>query len=109
MNHYYQNHTFFCTHLRTNAKPSCGKQGGEWAKVYLKKRLQAEGLWGKGASRVSTSGCLGRCEMGPCLVIYPEGVWYTYQTEADLDEIVEQHFKKGELVDRLIIPFRDGL
>ena len=101
MNHYYQNHTFFCTHLRTNAKPSCGKQGGEWAKVYLKKRLQAEGLWGKGASRVSTSGCLGRCEMGPCLVIYPEGVWYQVKNLVDAKEIIEKHLVSQEVFSML--------
>ena len=35
------------------------------------------------------------------LVIYPEGVWYQYQTEADIDEIIESHLQNGKIVERL--------
>jgi (2Fe-2S) ferredoxin len=37
------------------------------------------------------------------MVIYPEGVWYTYYTNADVDEIIERHLKKGERVERLLL------
>jgi (2Fe-2S) ferredoxin len=46
---------------------------------------------------------LGRCEEGPVLVVYPEGIWYTYVDESDLDEIIEEHLKKGRIVERLKI------
>ncbi len=35
------------------------------------------------------------------MVIYPEGVWYTYQNEADIDEILEKHILQGQIVERL--------
>ncbi len=42
--------------------------------------------------------------MGPCIVIYPEGVWYTYTTMADIDEIIDSHLIAGNRVTRLLIP-----
>tara|TARA_B100000953_G_scaffold196436_1_gene161875 strand:+ start:61 stop:1251 length:1191 start_codon:yes stop_codon:yes gene_type:complete len=53
--------------------------------------------------RINKSGCLERCELGPTMVIYPEGVWYTYSSEADIDEILARHVLGGELVDRLLL------
>jgi (2Fe-2S) ferredoxin len=35
------------------------------------------------------------------LVVYPDGVWYTYLDEGDLDEIIDRHLGKGEVVERL--------
>ena len=40
---------------------------------------------------------------GPCVVVYPEGTWYTYVDEHDIDEIVESHLKNGRVVERLKI------
>jgi (2Fe-2S) ferredoxin len=45
--------------------------------------------------RVNTAGCLDRCELGPCLVIYPEGIWYKIETNADVDAVLEQHVRDG--------------
>lgn len=53
--------------------------------------------------RVNAAGCLDRCELGPTLVIYPEGVWYRYETEADVREILDTHVKGGGRVKRLIL------
>ena len=53
--------------------------------------------------RINQSGCLDRCELGPTMVIYPEGVWYHCRSEADVDEILERHLQNGERVDRLIL------
>jgi len=38
--------------------------------------------------RVNAAGCLDRCELGPCVVIYPEGVWYSVQNKADIDDVL---------------------
>ena len=46
---------------------------------------------------------MDRCEDGPVLVVYPEGVWYTYVDESDLDEIILSHLKNGCVVERLKI------
>ena len=53
--------------------------------------------------RISSAGCLGRCGEGPVIVVYPEGVWYRYQTIADIDEVLDEHVIKGHIVDRLKI------
>ena len=47
---------------------------------------------------------MGRCDEGPVIVVYPEGVWYTYVDEEDLDEIIEEHLLKGNVVKRLKLP-----
>ena len=53
--------------------------------------------------RVNQAGCLDRCEEGPVCVIYPEGTWYTYVDESDIDEIIESHLLNGVPVERLKI------
>jgi (2Fe-2S) ferredoxin len=60
-------------------------------------------LHGPGKIRVSKSGCLGRCAEGPCIVIYPEGLWYTYSSFADIDEIIENYLLNGKMVEHLVI------
>ena len=42
-------------------------------------------------------------DFGPVIVIYPEGTWYTYLDEEDIDEIIQSHLIKGVLVERLRI------
>ena len=61
------------------------------------------GLAGEGKVRINSSGCLDRCELGPALVIYPEGTWYTYIDEEDIDEIIDNHLVEGRVVERLLI------
>lgn len=61
-------------------------------------------MHGPGKVRVSKSGCLGRCAIGPCIVIYPEAVWYTYASLEDLDEIIASHLIAGQTVERLLLP-----
>jgi (2Fe-2S) ferredoxin len=53
--------------------------------------------------RVNASQCLDRCELGPTMVIYPEGVWYNYKTIEDVDEILETHVQGDKIVERLIL------
>jgi (2Fe-2S) ferredoxin len=45
-----------------------------------------------------------RCAGGPVMVIYPEAVWYTYVDHSDIDEIIESHLIKGQVVERLRLP-----
>ena len=51
--------------------------------------------------KVSTSGCMGPCQMGPNLVVFPEGVLYSTVRPADVDEIVREHLINGRQVTRL--------
>lgn len=48
------------------------------------------------------TGCHGMCEMGPIVVIYPEGAFYCRVTAEDVPEIVEEHLYKGRIVERLL-------
>jgi (2Fe-2S) ferredoxin len=88
---HYAQHIFVCTNQKVPGKTCCANTGGDAYFKYLKKALKAKDLSGTGQVRVSQSGCLGRCKLGPCLVIYPEGVWYTYASTDDLDAIIQTH------------------
>jgi (2Fe-2S) ferredoxin len=70
---------------------------------YAKARIKELGLAGKGNVRVNQAGCMDRCEEGPVLVVYPQGVWYTYVDKDDVDEIIEEHLVNGRIVERLRI------
>ncbi|HOE43625.1 MAG TPA: (2Fe-2S) ferredoxin domain-containing protein, partial [Rhodoferax sp.] len=73
-----------------------------------KSLVKAAGLAGPGEVRVNKAGCLDRCTAGPVAVVYPEGVWYSYVDDADIDEIVESHLKNGHVVQRLLTPTHLG-
>jgi (2Fe-2S) ferredoxin len=67
----------------------------------MKARAKELGLEPK--IRINSAGCLERCELGPAMVIYPEGIWYTYQTKEDIDEILQTHVVGGGRVERLML------
>jgi (2Fe-2S) ferredoxin len=100
---YYQKHIFFCTNQRDNGKTCCQDFHASEMREYAQQRLKELGLTGAGHFRANKSGCLDRCELGPVLVVYPEGVWYTYDTKKDIDEIIEEHLLRGRIVQRLLI------
>ncbi len=97
---YYQRHIFFCTNYRDN-DTCCENHGAAQMHKYAKQRTKELRLAGAGKVRVNSAGCLGRCQEGPVLVIYPEGIWYTYQNQEDVDEIIEEHLLQGRIVQRL--------
>jgi (2Fe-2S) ferredoxin len=96
---------FFCINDRgpESDRPSCNLCGSAEIREYAKKRVKDLGLAGEGKIRINQAGCLDRCEEGPVCVIYPEGTWYTYVDETDIDEIIESHLQKGIPVERLKI------
>jgi (2Fe-2S) ferredoxin len=57
----------------------------------------------KGGMRVNKAGCLDRCTEGPVLVIYPDNIWYKYESEEDIDEIIASHVVNNKIVQRLKI------
>ena len=101
---YYQRHIFFCLNDRTNGEDSCAHHGAQEAFDRCKALVKSQGLAGVGKVRVNKAGCLDRCSGGPIAVVYPEGTWYTYIDESDIDEIVESHLKNGQVVERLVTP-----
>jgi len=53
---------------------------------------------------VNKAGCLDRCAGAPVAVVYPEGVWYSFVDNSDIDEIVQSHLRDGRVVERLLLP-----
>jgi (2Fe-2S) ferredoxin len=99
---FYETHVFCCVNQRPAGHPRscCADRGSKDLHGYMKARAKELGIKN---IRVNQSGCLERCELGPSMVIYPEGVWYTYRTEADIDEILSCHVKQGLIVERLLL------
>ena len=100
---YYERHVFFCCNQREAGEQCCNNNGSQKMRDYAKDRVKQLKLSGPGKVRINQAGCLDRCEEGPCAVVYPEAVWYTYVDRADIDEIIEEHLKGGRVVDRLRI------
>ncbi len=64
-----------------------------------------EGLVARGLDEevlVVSTGCHGMCEMGPIVVVYPEGTFYCRVTPDDVSELIEEHLYKGRVVERLL-------
>ena len=99
---FYERHVFCCTNERMAGHPRgcCKSRGSEKLRDYMKARAKELGF---AKVRINSAGCLDRCELGPTMVIYPEGVWYTYKSREDVDEILETHLKHGGRVERLML------
>lgn len=99
---YYRIHVFACTNRRPDGHPrgSCAARGSESLRDYMKARAKELGLTDV---RINSAGCLDRCELGPVVVIYPEGVWYAPRTSEDIDEILATHVMRGDRVARLLL------
>ena len=100
---YYEMHVFMCCNRRPDGhkRGSCAAKGSEKLRDYMKAHAQELGLR---RVRVNMAGCLDRCELGPSLVIYPEGVWYKIESTADVNAVLERHLCQGERVPELMMP-----
>ena len=107
---YYRRHVFCCVNTRAPGHPRgcCSAKDSVKLRAHMKARAKQRGL---SDVRINASQCLDRCEFGPTMVIYPEGVWYAVKTVADVDEIIETHLVGGGRVERLMLlpdqPFPD--
>ena len=99
---FYSCHVFVCTNERPAGHPRgcCKAKGSEKLRDYMKARAKELGLKDV---RINTAGCLDRCELGPTMVIYPEGIWYRPTSKADIDEILQTHMIDGGRVARLML------
>ncbi len=97
---FYRTHVFCCVNVRPpgHERGCCSDKGADELRDYMKKRAKELGLK---RVRINKSGCLDRCELGPTLVIYPEGVWYRCATKADIDEVLQRHLVEGGRATRL--------
>ncbi len=94
------------SHVLICGGTGCTSSGS--AKVYAKfeSELKANGL--ENEIKLVQTGCFGLCALGPVVIVYPEGTFYSRVTDEDVAEIVSEHLLKGRPVSRLVYDETDG-
>ena len=87
-------------HVLICAGTGCTSSKSEQIAEEMEKQLKAKGL--EKEVKIVKTGCFGLCALGPIMVVYPEGAFYSRVTVEDVEEIVEEHLLKGRIVKRLI-------
>lgn len=96
----FRHHVFVCTQPKPEGVTSCPASGGMAVLGALYGELGKQGL--SDDVQVSSCGCLGLCDEGPVMIVYPEGVWYHKVQAADVPDIVASHLRSGQLLSRLV-------
>ena len=99
-----EKHVFVCSQTRPDGHPRgcCAHKGGSDLLQAFWKELQKRNLFDR--ISVTYSGCLGPCDGGPNVVVYPEGVMYSQVTKDDVAAIFDEHLLGGQPVERLRCP-----
>lgn len=99
---YYRAHVFCCIEERPENHPlgSCHRAGAMAGLEHLHSRVKELELEGV---RINNSGCLGRCDHGPAIVVYPEGIWYRCENSRDAERILQEHILGGKPVKSLML------
>ena len=92
-------------HILVCGGTGCHSSDGDEIHDLLEKAVKEKGL--EEDVKVIFTGCFGLCESGPNVVVYPEGVFYSHVELSDIDEIVEEHIIKGNIVKRRL--FKESL
>ena len=90
----YRSHVLVC------GGTGCTSSGSKAIIEKLEQELKAQGL--EKEVQVVRTGCFGLCALGPVMIIYPEGTFYSMVKEEDVAEIVSEHLLKGRIVTRLV-------
>jgi (2Fe-2S) ferredoxin len=100
-------HLFVCVHERPEGDPrgSCSLRGGRDVLSALRGEIFDQELSGKVKATGTT--CLGYCEQGVTVVMYPDKTWYCKVTKDDAIDLIEEHAMDGQVVERLKIPEAD--
>ncbi|MBE6569477.1 MAG: NADH-quinone oxidoreductase subunit NuoF [Ruminococcaceae bacterium] len=93
------------SHVLICGGTGCTSSGSAALASKLAEELKAKGL--EEEIKIVMTGCFGLCALGPIMIVYPEGTFYSMVTEDDIPEIVEEHLLKGRIVDRLV--YKDGV
>ncbi len=93
-------HLFVCTQQKPEGVTCCPASGSFAVLEALDRELQARGL--DNDVQLTTCGCMGLCDEGPVMVVYPAGIWYRKVQPADVAEIVASHLREGKPVERLV-------
>ncbi len=87
-------------HVLVCGGTGCTSSGSEQIIKEMEEQLKANGL--EKEIKVVKTGCFGLCALGPIMIVYPEGAFYSRVTVEDVKEIVEEHLLKGRIVKRLL-------
>ncbi|MBQ2889233.1 MAG: NAD(P)H-dependent oxidoreductase subunit E, partial [Clostridia bacterium] len=90
----YRSHVLIC------GGTGCTSSGGAKLIDEFDAQLKANGL--ENEVKVVKTGCFGLCALGPVVVVYPEGAFYSQVQKEDVAEIVTEHLLKGRIVKRLV-------
>ena len=90
----YRSHVLVC------GGTGCTSSGSQRIIDRLEKEIAAQGL--SEEVGVVKTGCFGLCALGPIMIVYPEGTFYSMVQEDDIPEIVAEHLLKGRVVTRLL-------
>ncbi len=93
-------HIFVCTQQKPEGVACCAASGSMAVMKELDREIQTRGM--DNDVQVTACGCLGLCDEGPMMIVYPEGVWYRRVQPTDVPEIVSKHLLDGKPVDRLV-------
>ncbi len=88
------------SHVLVCGGTGCTSSGSRAIRERLAEELQAKGL--DEEVKIVQTGCFGLCALGPIMIIYPEGTFYSRVTPDDIPEIVSEHLLKGRIVERLV-------
>ncbi len=100
---YYRKHLLFCCNERKDKKLYCNRFNAKSMYRYAKDKCRKQNLLGANKICISESRCLGRCALGPVVVVYPEAIWYRWTNKADIDNIIKTHLLGGKIVSHLQI------
>lgn len=85
----------------------CTSSGSVAIGKALEEQLVLKGL--QDEVKIVHTGCFGLCALGPVMIVYPEGTFYSRVKAEDVPEIVEEHLLKGRVVDRLVYKETEGM
>ncbi len=88
------------SHVLICGGTGCTSSGSAALHDRLADELKAKGL--DEEIKIVMTGCFGLCALGPIMIVYPEGTFYSRVTVDDIPEIVEEHLLKGRIVERLV-------
>ncbi len=88
------------SHVLICGGTGCTSSKSDQIAAKMEAKIKDEGL--DKEVKVVQTGCFGLCALGPIMVVYPEGAFYSKVTVDDVDEIVEEHLLKGRIVKRLL-------
>ena len=91
---------FVRSHILVCTGTGCSSSNSPAIIEAFEQELKAQGM--DQEVRVVKTGCFGLCAMGPVVLVYPEGAFYTHVTVPDVAEIVSEHIVKGRIVQRLL-------